>query len=264
MQTLQLSTQPSLNRRHVADYQVFERADLESFELMFEFLQAKGGFVARQGGRLARRMPAISKALWRPDFLEIENLSRGRSVHGRAVIHQAMHLLVVTRFGPRLKGKPSLTLLAEGLASAIEFYFELKYLASGGDLTELVELRHIEESSRILKRGYVRKLNQLLADPFLAFVRYAQLLHETSLELAALIKAPGAEFKQKSDLLARRLRNDDHYIFLYHKDFTNFVLYAATYCGLVSSSEDKRDTSKCLALLNDSASMPEFLQKLMV
>lgn len=209
--------------------------------------------------------------LWRPhDLYHFRRVEGARSqISQHDIFHPAMHHILVTTYGQKLKGRPIFTLLCEAIATSTEFYFMLKNIDHhGARMTE-------EESFREYVRGYAEltgcsaaksrnavqnRIEIALKNPYGAFqkcVVEGLSFYEEAFDIAA----------NRGDVIdikkTRRLCRPGEYRFVFTRYFWSInINYCLAYCGHTSSREDQTLVKKCLKTLSDSKTFAHFLEKL--
>jgi hypothetical protein len=253
-----------LTERRIQNAKYYAQADPEAYSFLLSFLKTKRYWHAKAPRGLNLAMPSHPKALWRPEQTELFDVALKSRVQGRLVVHQGMHALITHRYGASLNGRSGLTLLAEGIAGAVERYFDFCHVGAGRKQRIRAIQSMYGDFANVLGLNLEACLHRLAENPFQSFRENALLSYEISLEMFELARKLAGNRPIDPKALIKKLEHNDQYIFLYNLDFPNFILFTATYCGFKRSAQDLRDTRDCLRILNTSASMSEFLNKMRV
>jgi hypothetical protein len=251
-----------LNRTYISECEYYQKADPQLFDFAISVLRENHFRVSLTKNSVLRLMPTFQKAFWdasRPQLTPFYGLSK---IPAYEVVHQAVHTLVAKRFSNIMAKKPKMTLFSEALAGAIEIYFATCFLQNGGNPKDCKSLLKYQQNASMLNRGYLKKFTVLAANPFEAFKQNAESAFEISTRCMQVLELSRQNKKLNLENFNRAILKHPHMPFLLHKDFPNFALYTATYCGFVSSPRDRTDLKDCKKTLHSSSSLLEFLNSL--
>lgn len=252
------------NDRLVRNRDFYKQGDKEAYDLLVELLKT---VELQMGGRLAKMsnaIPSFEKAFWLPGNSEIAdpNTARDNRIAGYEVVHQAMHVLVSLKYGSRLKGRPKITMLSEGLAGATELYFTAQFIRNGGSHTKTGCLSRYLDNSEALGVEFDKKINAAIRNPYLGFKQNALDSFRIASTLFEAMQLNRTEKAMDLNELFRSVRSVQHLVFLRHKDFGNFCLFVLNYCGASSRPQDLKDVRNCISVLDESDSLLDFLVKM--
>jgi hypothetical protein len=227
----------------------------------------------------ARRMPmrqamtssssqfdrAIDKFYWRASDAYLTRCSTSGMVKASELPHNAVHNLVVTRYGESLSGRPGITFLGEALASNLDLLIALQGKLMNQHKDGSWYALQLDSAEKLYGKdqGEARILalmSEGLADPF-AIYRAAvlEMLEFYRLLLEGMRLRPASGSGELKDQ-ARRFLSEARYAALYgHYDIGANVLYAIAYCGFESSPEDRAAVDECLAKLKSSTRLSGLL-----
>ena len=251
-----------ISKKHISDCEYYETADSQLFDFALSVLREHKFHVSFTKHSIIRLMPAFQKAFWdasRPQLIPLYGLSK---IPAYEVVHQAVHTLVAKRYSDATAKKPKITLFSEALAGAIEIYITTSFIQNGGDPKNCMSILKYRQNASILNRGYLKKLTALANNPFKAFKQNAESAFEISTQCMRILRASQQGKRLNLETFNRAILRHPHMPFLLHKDFPNFALYTATYCGFDSSPRDESYLKNCRMTLHRSSNLLEFLNSL--
>lgn len=262
-----------LSAKSVPDRGWYVQADREVYEVLERLLIAHRYRHRDQMWRLMKLIPRIDYDFFIVDHPEVNSpvrealasgapAKRNGEVNGYAVVHHGMHLLLALRFGNEWKNRPRTTLILEGIAGALELHFALRHIEKGGKVLEARSLRTYAENADRRGRDWRRSFNSFLEDPFRAFQDNALASSRVSNLLLANVSRAAAGQAVSFARLEQALAREPHLLFLAHKDFVNFALFAKVYCGSESDADDLRLAREAERLLRSSTSLMDLIERL--
>jgi hypothetical protein len=257
---------PIPSQDSLADYRIYRKADLESFELLYGFLKQRGYQIDPGYGKARKAIRDYDAFAWRADQPTLF-LRRNGKVDCTQIVHQGIHHLVGSRFGYRLRGNPRMCLLNEAIGLGLGFYFPISMAANHGLEGNNYFTRTLADYVKApmhAKVPLVKMLNDAISDPYRGFVKVTVDAYTVLLEtFSHLLRLQAGEPATASwRRLEKVIRKSTHYTFTRRYDIALPSTYALAYCGERSSLEDRRNEKACLAILHDCGTMPELLSEL--
>lgn len=242
--------------------QSFRMGDEKAYKLLVNILDSQGFnlFTAKNYNNIG----SVDGLLWQVMDREIkpDPYSGSSAINSYDLVHHAFHVLTATKYGESYWGRPKITLLGEALAGCSEIYFEACYLGKNGDYEKSPLFMRYVANSTALGKPFVRVFNKILESPFLGFKETVMDHLKISFTLIEYCKSTIENRRQLPQSVRQKLKNIEKILFLSHKPFASFALYTMTFCGAKSSAEDENSYAECLAILDKSSSMSEFITKM--
>lgn len=257
-----------LQKRHVIDRDLLERADARASSLLWAFARRRSTRIAYCHPDERTILYGIDKCAWDRDtetMIAMVGYDRISSIH---FIHHLLHGLMNSFFG-EMNGKPRASLFSEAVASCADLYLLSSLVPVllreryKGNLYSCVNLlTTYRENSKESRKPFVRALLRASKDPFGSYKRavndtmraYERFLRYT---VGAWRGRPSSPASLRTDLLSL-----EEFVFIRRLDFANHLAFTATYSGCESSASDVRLTAKAQAALEQSDSFVEFLLRL--
>lgn len=241
-------------------YRQTRACDPESFDVLFATLKEGHYRLSVVRSELQLLMPGYEKSAWRPG----DRRMHGRRFRGSikipsgGVVHEGFHALITRTYGAEIRRRPYYVLLAEALATSVNVYFDIQFLATHGYTKRSIGIVDLyTEFGRPAKLPVIKHLNRALRDPFAVFRGMVLELNDVYRFLF--------EQHRRQDIGERAvyefLRTKENLVFMLPFDISNNVLFAKANCGMASSVRDGKICSQILRDLNASGSMAEFLRK---
>lgn len=158
-------------RRLTADriigHSLYQRADYATYTLLLETLLSEKFTTHSPPKGYAASFPNFDKVFWRPDvsFLA-EGVTFDHRIPAAMVVHQGVHTIFSIRYGTKASTDIGLVLLAEAMATAINYYFLFR-LAKNQRLRpiEVVHAFRLEKRIPWIKEKFLSSYLNFDADP---------------------------------------------------------------------------------------------------
>ncbi len=245
--------------RHLSLYETVDKAEAR---FLWEAARRQRYLVDPGTYSVVRYFPGFEKRFWLSNNRRLTPLSpQSYQVEAYNLFHALMHSQLGARYGHKMRGKPRLCMLFEALASSLDLYFALKvFRHSGLEATTKATLFPYAHNSRATRLPFLQAFNSMSTDPFGSYRCMVEFLSSYLTRLSDLdrYKKPDERWSQGSRLIGS-LRQSPYFVFAYHYDFANFLLYRDFVCGSKSTSADVVGARECLRLLKESGSLIDFL-----
>jgi hypothetical protein len=242
------------------DYRYFKSGDVQSLQIFFAHLKQRRLKKDRNLASIVRLIPRFEALSWIPAQAGSGDLIE--TCYSKA--HEALHSLLVEKFGKSPVMRPKSWLFFEALSGSLEYYYFLTLIQNEGlNFKNPIINKTMKGwilNSRATGRAFESFLERGARNPF---NEYREAVHEQYEICLLLLKHYKSSTKDDSyDFrgLCRDLEKRRRWAFLRHKDFSTFVLYVIAYCGPRSGREDSVIVSKCSKILERSRDMVDFLQ----
>jgi hypothetical protein len=129
-----MKTSLRVTRQRIVGYGIYRKLDPETFDFIAAAYSQRASHIVANSRQVQAAFPTLEKIFWRPDRREFERKPNGpqSSIQVSEWIHEGIHQLFYDRFGKKSFTDPTLSLMAEGTATAVDLHFWLLLAADQG------------------------------------------------------------------------------------------------------------------------------------
>lgn len=224
-----------LNRKRILGYEAYRRLDPETFDFVSSGYKGRSSRIARKSKLIQDAFPTLDKVYWRPDrrLFERRPTDPQHAIQVSEFLHEGVHQLFYDRFGDRCFFDPTLALMAEATATAIDIHFWLlvasnqKWRAQRFAKFYNINIKPgTDESASIDKHIQCFDCHEARVD---VFNRHQAVMAGYFYELNALFDSNLRGLNLSIKSLERFMQSTDMKWFAYKFDFANFILFVHAY-----------------------------------